>query len=75
MLTLATEQTTVSGRLKMKRKKVEHYIKHIRNDAKREYAKAYAAYLLDGKPEPDRGTLGYMGAQAVRMNLAELIKT
>lgn len=49
------------------------YISAIRNVAKKKYAVAWAAYI-DGKgPRPDHKTLGlgYMGAQAVRMEIGE----
>jgi hypothetical protein len=50
------------------------YIRSIRNPLKRQYAEAFARYLASGEegPEPDRGALSYMGAQAVRLRLYDL---
>lgn len=47
------------------------YANLIRNKAKRTYANAYIAYWLNGGEglEPDRGKLGYMAAQAVRIEI------
>lgn len=52
------------------------YIRAIRNDAKRRYAEAYAAWLDSGRrgPEPDRGSLSYMGAQSVWMALEGMLR-
>lgn len=57
------------------------YVLRIRNKLKREYAKAYLKAIADGRltdecyMPPERPTgLSYMGAQAVEMNIAELIK-
>lgn len=54
----------------------DRYIRGIRNRAKREYAVAYRLHMTgpDVFPEPGRGTLGVMGAQAVRMSLAEIFR-
>jgi len=45
--------------------------RRIRNAQKREYAHAYLSYILADKrgKEPEYGTLSYMAAQAVRMQL------
>ena len=47
------------------------YANLIRNKAKREYATAYINWLRGGAEglEPERGKLGVMAAQAVRMNI------
>ena len=46
------------------------YIRSLRNPAKRDYAARYLAWLerQDG-PEPERGQISYMAAQAVRLTL------
>lgn len=52
------------------------YARKCRNAAKRQYAEDYADYL-DGfrAVEPDRpASLGYMGAQAVRLSMAAILK-
>ena len=50
---------------------VIEYIRTIRNTVKRDYAKAYYAWLIAGKmgQEPQRGKLSYRAAQAVRFNV------
>jgi hypothetical protein len=65
MITITGDQHTVAG------VEAGKYIRRIRNRQKREYARAYLFYVLKGKRggEPSRGTLSYMGAQAVRMQL------
>ena len=51
------------------------YVKSIRNPLKREYAKAWLRFLTCGGEEPlDPQGLSYMAAQAVRLNLRELVK-
>ena len=50
------------------------YINAIKNTAKKAYARAYLAWVLNGRPghngpEWDRSTLSYMAAQGVRMNI------
>jgi hypothetical protein len=47
------------------------YANLIRNKAKRDYANAYIAWLRNGAEglEPERGQLGVMAAQAVRMHI------
>jgi hypothetical protein len=55
----------------------QSYIKSLRSAAKRAYAKEYLEFLKAGEPEgkePGRGTLSYMAAQAVRLQLHELVK-
>jgi len=53
--------------------KWQKYIKRIRNPQKRVYAYEYAMYTLHGgQVEPARGSLSYMAAQAVRMELTRL---
>jgi len=54
-------------------KKAQQYIKGIKNKDKKMYAEKYLAYLMGKAKEPDKGELGQMGAQAVRMNLAEWV--
>ena len=51
------------------------YVRGIRNKAKRDYAERYLAWLLNGEegPEPDSTGLSYMGAQAVRLTLAQAL--
>jgi hypothetical protein len=51
------------------------YVNAIRNDAKRDYARAYLLWLQCGRQdaEPTRPEgLSFMGAQAVRHRLADL---
>ena len=52
----------------------QKYIKRIRNAAKREYATKYLTWLNSGRlgPEPNRGELGGMAAQAVMLDLLDL---
>jgi hypothetical protein len=61
---------------KIAEEKINKYIRAIRNDEKKKYALCYLDYLRgDQVNEPCHdNTLSYMGAQAVRMNLHELIK-
>lgn len=49
----------------------EKYIRSIRNPQKRDYAARYWRWLSEGATgvEPDKFTLTYMAAQAVRANL------
>lgn len=48
-----------------------HYLNLIRNKPKRCYGFLYLAWLREGAtgPDPERGTLSVLGAQAVRMQL------
>ena len=50
------------------------YLRGIRNKQKREYAEAYLNHLLGKSIEPqsDSYGIGYMAAQAVRLQLAEI---
>lgn len=51
-----------------------HYCKRRRNPHKRKYALAYMRHLTDGWPAPPRPRqLGVMGAQAVEMDLRDLL--
>jgi hypothetical protein len=50
------------------------YISRIRNTKKRQYAFAYLEFLLGKTSEPERGELSYMAAQAVRINLHDIMK-
>lgn|SRR5579864_618361 len=65
MNTITGDPHTVAGL------KAGQYIRRIRNGQKKQYARAYLHYVLRGRQgtEPDRGTLSYMAAQAVRMEL------
>lgn len=53
------------------------YIETIRNRAKRGYAHEYYQWIREGRPESKRPVYGdnlsYMGAQAVRMYLDEIL--
>jgi hypothetical protein len=51
------------------------YVHSIRNQAKAKYAHAYADFLLGYGQEPDSRTfqLSFMGAQAVRLQLSDII--
>jgi hypothetical protein len=50
------------------------YVKRIRNPYKKDYASEYAHFAITGGAEPpDRGPLSYMAAQAVRMNIKEIV--
>ena len=51
------------------------YLNLIKNTAKRRYGFTYLAWLGNGAAgyEPDRGRLSVMGAQAVRLQLDELL--
>jgi hypothetical protein len=56
----------------------QKYINDIRNVAKKEYARAYFDWVMDGRkghngPEWDRAKLSYMAAQAVRVNIDALV--
>tara|TARA_Y100000034_G_C6796613_1_gene357073 strand:+ start:359 stop:649 length:291 start_codon:yes stop_codon:yes gene_type:complete len=55
----------------------ERYIKRIRNKRKRVYAEHYAGFLLTGEtqPEPIEDGLSYLGAQAVRLQLRDILKS
>jgi hypothetical protein len=50
-------------------------VKKIRHTGKHLYARAYLAFALNGGAEPDAERFGitYMAAQAVRMNILELL--
>ena len=55
--------------------KANDYIKRIRNQRKKLYARAYLGYLLRKRSEPDHNgyALSYMAGQSVRMELGRLI--
>ena len=61
--------------------KISAYIGHIRNAAKKEYATKYAAYAKSERLSISKGVfvrpeypgLSYMAAQAVRMNIDEIL--
>jgi hypothetical protein len=52
------------------------YIASIRSDTKKEYARTYLAYILNGRRGscPERGVLSGMAAQAVRMRLDQIFQ-
>lgn len=51
------------------------YVRSIRNGPKRRYAQACVAARLAGQSAPERpDDLSVMGAQAVQMRLAEILK-
>jgi hypothetical protein len=57
---------------------VEQYVNAIRNEVKRAYAENYLAYLrghIQGEPDRTAYALSAMAAQAVRMQLHELLPT
>jgi hypothetical protein len=54
--------------------KAQKYVRKIRNANKQEYARAYLAHLTQDTPEPGRGKLGTMGAQAVRHQLKTIFE-
>lgn len=50
------------------------YVRRIRNSDKRWYASTYLAYALGEQGEPSRPAgLSYMAAQAVRMEINEIL--
>lgn len=52
------------------------YISLLRNnEAKQLFAIAYLNYRRNGGNEPERGTLSYMGAQAVRRAIDSILTT
>jgi hypothetical protein len=52
------------------------YIGSIRSDTKKENARTYLAYILNGRRGscPERGVLSGMAAQAVRMRLDQIFQ-
>lgn len=56
---------------------VDSYIRHIKNKNKKEYAKRYYKWKKNKEKgdSPDHGALGTMGAQAVRMNIDDLMES
>lgn len=58
-----------------KRQAAYRYLNLIRNGEKRRYGFAYLAWLRNHAigMEPERGRLSCMAAQAVRMNLHEIL--
>jgi hypothetical protein len=50
------------------------YIRRIRNKEKRAYAQIYLRFLCGQQPEPDRGKVSYMAAQAIRIELHSIAK-
>jgi hypothetical protein len=53
------------------------YIRRIRNPAKAAYARAYLEWMKTGDQRdegPEHPQLGYMGAQAVRMTLIDIME-
>lgn len=53
------------------------YIGSIRSAAKKQFARTYLTYVLQGRsgPSPDRGELSAMATQAVRMRIDQLFRT
>ena len=66
---------TTGGKGKIMNKKLEKYIKSIRNNEKKRYAVDYIADVIchDNQTENRNYDLGAMAKQAVRMNINELI--
>ena len=56
---------------------VERYLGRIRNKAKRDYGFRYFVWLSGRRigAEPDRGALSFMGAQAVRIAIQEILSS
>lgn len=53
------------------------YVGAVRNVNKRDYARLYLAWIVDGRPDgrdPEPVGLSYMGAQAVRLAMAAIIR-
>ncbi len=63
-------------RMKTTEEIVQAYIRRLRNSRKKDYAVAYWAWVSGGKqgPEPGKGELSFMGAQAVRIEIHETLK-
>jgi hypothetical protein len=72
-----SEKIMVEEYLNESKKDIESYIKRIKNKAKKDYAQRYYTWKLKGEKgeEPDRGSLSAMGAQAVRMQLEDLMES
>jgi hypothetical protein len=68
MLEISGDHHTVAG------VKAGQYIRSIRNAAKKEYARAYLLFLLQGRQgtPPEQKELSYMAAQAVRLHLGAI---
>lgn len=49
--------------------RIKKYIRRLRNQEKKLYAVAWADHVLHGAPEPERGKLSFMAAQAVRLEI------
>jgi hypothetical protein len=56
------------------RQQAQSYVNLIRNLPKRAYAQEYLRARLEGGPEPERGELSYMAAQAVRQQVEEKLR-
>jgi hypothetical protein len=59
-----------------KQRQVENIIRRYRSASKQDYAKRYLYWYThdqETKPEPNRGELSYMGAQAVRMDVGAIL--
>jgi hypothetical protein len=54
----------------------DRYVRAIRNADKQHYASLYWSWLASGRvgPEPNRGPLSFIAAQAVRSRFAEFTK-
>ena len=51
------------------------YIRSIRNARKQEYARRYLAHLMDDAPKPEPEGITTVAAQAVRLNLLDILRT
>jgi len=71
MTTITGDPYTVAG------VEAGKYIRAIRNQQKKEYARAYLLFIFKGKrgEAPARGALSYAAAQAVRMQLDSIFET
>jgi hypothetical protein len=70
MTTIIGDSTTVAGFNAGK------YIARIRSETKKQYARAYLTYMLNGQRRscPSRGVLSKTDAQAVRRRLEDILK-
>jgi hypothetical protein len=67
--------TTATPDLLARHKRAIAYVDSLRNPAKRAYAERYMLQVVrNGLPEPDRGSLSYMGAQAVALRLGAIMR-
>lgn len=54
---------------------LQAYTRSLSNPLKRAYTRVFRAWVMNGEqgPEPDRGELGAMAAQAVRLTIYEIL--